>query len=56
LRLRGSRQLFSALALLGKDIPYPGLLNVLVSAVWSVKASNAGIIFMGDCATQVLLK
>ena len=41
----------------GKDIPYTGILNILVSAVWSVKATvnNAGLIAMGDGFVQVVL-
>ena len=41
----------------GKDIPYTGILDILVSAVWSVKATanNAGLIAMGDGFKQVVL-
>ena len=41
----------------GKDIPYTGILDILASAVWSVKATanNAGLIAMGDGFKQVVL-
>jgi len=40
----------------GKDIPYTGILNILVSAVWSVKATanNAGLLAMGDGFRQIV--
>jgi fibronectin type 3 domain-containing protein len=40
----------------GKDIPYKGTLQIMVSAVWSVQGTGAAIAVLDDAGLQVLLQ